>query len=205
MPDPTWLYRRSMTIFRSCTAPSWGVALLVASLGLMTACTRSDVERRDEASARSGAPVQQRPSPSSISGDAGSPVHRVRGQLLYVPSYSHINVRDERRTLNLATTLSIRNASRSDSLVIDRVDYYDNGGELVRRYLDESLALGPLASTSYVVREEDLRGGVGANFLVRWTARRPIDPPVVETVHITTQAALGVSFTSAGRVLSEQP
>ena len=172
-------------------------------MGLTAACNSPEPDR-EPATGETGSIAAQRGTAASAANETGTPVQRVRGQLLYVSAYSHINIRDERRTLNLATTLSVRNTSRSDTLIVDRVDYYNNDGALVRHYLEEPRAVGPLASTSYIVREEDLRGGVGANFLVHWTSRRPIDPPVVESVNLTTQAALGISFTSTARVLSEQ-
>jgi hypothetical protein len=44
---------------------------------------------------------------------------------------------------------------------------------------------------------------VGANFLVRWQAEAPVHPPVVETVMITTESTLGISFRTTARVLHE--
>jgi hypothetical protein len=127
----------------------------------------------------------------------------VRGQTLYVPAYSHIYVRDAERTVDLATTLSIRNTSPEASITLSALDYHDSNGALVRSYLDTPRRLGPLASTYVVVEQDDVRGGVGANFLVRWRAAQPVHPPVVETVMITSEASLGISFRSTARVLYE--
>lgn len=132
-----------------------------------------------------------------------APLKEVRSQTLYVPAYSHIYFRDAQRSMNLTTTLSIRNTSPSASLTLSTIDYYDSNGRHVRAYLDTTRTLGPLASTYVVVEQDDVRGGVGANFLVRWHADTPIPPPVVETVMITTESTQGISFRSHARVLSE--
>lgn len=126
------------------------------------------------------------------------------GQMVYVPVYSHIYQRDRTRTFNLTTTLSIRNADPYRSLTLTKVSYYDSEGNLVQQYIDSQVEIGPLASTSYVIEERDLRGGVGANFLVSWKSAEPIIPPVIEAVNISTSNTQGVSFLSVGRVLQER-
>lgn len=139
----------------------------------------------------------------STAADRGVPAKRVRSQTLYVPAYSHIYVRDAQRSMNLATTLSIRNTSPGAPLTLSTIDYYDSNGEYVRAYLDTARTLKPLASTYVVVDTDDIRGGVGANFILRWHAERPVSPPVVETVMITDANTQGISFQSTARVLRE--
>lgn len=126
------------------------------------------------------------------------------GQLVYVPVYSHIYQRDQKRTFNLTTTLSIRNADPYRSFTLTKVSYYDSKGNLIQHYLDSEIDVSPLASTSYVIEERDLRGGVGANFLVNWESEKPVIPPVIEAVNISTSNQQGVSFLSTGRVLQER-
>lgn len=127
----------------------------------------------------------------------------VRSQTLYVPAYSHIYFRDASRSMNLATTLSIRNTSPRASITLSKIEYYDSDGGRVRTYLDTARTLGPLGSTYVVVDVSDISGGVGANFIVRWHAAEPVHPPVVETVMITTESTQGISFRSPARVLYE--
>ena len=121
------------------------------------------------------------------------------GQLLYVPVYSHIYTGDKERPFNLAVTLSIRNTDSRGVLRLTMVDYYDTDGNLVRHYLDKPRDLGPLASIRYVVAEKDVKGGSGANFLVRWESDAPVNCPVVESVMIGAQSGQGISFTSQAR------
>lgn len=126
------------------------------------------------------------------------------GQLVYVPVYSHIYQQDQKRTFNLTTTLSVRNADLFRSFTLLEVNYYDSEGNFIQQYIDSGVEINPLASTSYVIEERDLRGGVGASFLVKWESEEPIIPPVLEAIYISTSGQQGVSFLSAGRVLQER-
>lgn len=126
-----------------------------------------------------------------------------RGQVLYVPVYSHIFHRTGEREFDLTATLSIRNTSPTTVLRIREIDYFDSEGTLLRSFLDQPRRLSPLASTYVVIDERDRSGGVGANFIVTWESESPLTPPVVEAVMISTQSGQGVSFTSPARAIQE--
>lgn len=123
---------------------------------------------------------------------------------IYVPVYSHIYYRTERRVINLTVTLSVRNTDSDHPITLDRVDYFDSDGGLVRSYLQKPGTLGPLASRDFVIDEDDTSGGSGANFLVDWSSDSAVTEPVVEAVMISTAATQGISFTSIGRVLTRE-
>lgn len=128
-------------------------------------------------------------------------LHTSIGQTIYVPVYSHIYQQNHRQTFNLTATLSFRNADLNRQVTLTEVLYYDSQGNVVKNYLEKPIKIKPLASTSFVVEEDDLRGGVGANFIVSWESENPIYPPVVEAVMISTSQQQGISFVSVGRVL----
>ncbi len=125
------------------------------------------------------------------------------GQTIYVPVYSHIYGGVRSRPLDLTATLSVRNTDLSEPLILTAVTYYDSDGKLVKEYLKNEQALGPLATTHFIVEERDTRGGSGAKFIVQWRSHKPINPPLVECVMVTTQSGLGISFVSQGRVIAE--
>ena len=141
----------------------------------------------------------------TMSGNADSFDREVTsvGQMVYVPVYSHIYQQDRKKTFNLTATLSIRNTDPYRSMGISEITYFDSNGNLVEQYLDSTLTLSPLSSTSFVVEESDLRGGVGANFIVNWQSDKSVTPPVIEAVMISTSQQQGISFLSEGRVLQE--
>ncbi|WP_084696322.1 DUF3124 domain-containing protein [Salisaeta longa] len=165
------------------------------------------------------APVQS--APPSTSPDTGHgvsaapwrpqralpPTQQAVAQTVYVPAYSYIyfNLTDRPQVIDLAVTLSVRNTSINRPITLTSVTYHDSEGTWVRQYLDAPQTLAPLASTAFVVAKDDRTGGAGANFIVEWEADAPVAPPVIESVMISTQSALGISFTSPGRVIRSAP
>lgn len=126
---------------------------------------------------------------------------------VYVPVYSsiYLGLDVRRKTIELAATVSIRNVSAQHPIVLNFVRYYDSAGRLVREYLDNPAELGPLASVEFVIDRADTAGGPGANFLVQWVGHAGIDEALVEAVMIGQSGAAGISFTSAGRAVKNEP
>jgi hypothetical protein len=127
---------------------------------------------------------------------------RVLGQTHYVPVYSHVYTGDRATPFNLTATVSIRNTDPHLPILIKAVDYFNTEGKMVRRFLPEPKMLAPMASLGFSIPESDTTGGSGANFLVQWRARKPVFPPLVESVMIGTRGQQGISFTSRGVALS---
>lgn len=131
-------------------------------------------------------------------------VHQSRGQVVYVPVYSHIYIGDRERQFLLAVTLSIRNTDPDNEIVITKVTYFNSKGKILEEYLKEPVTLEGMSATRYVVHESDKAGGSGASFLVEWEALKPVNPPVIETVMIGAKTQQGISFTSRGQVIKEK-
>lgn len=123
------------------------------------------------------------------------------GQAIYVPAYSHIYTGSREMPFLLTITLSIRNIDPLHSLKLTEVGYYGTDGRLLKKYLTGSETLKAMESIRYVVPEMDKAGGSGANFMVRWQSDHPMNPPIVESIMIGTQAQQGISFTSRGQVV----
>lgn len=123
------------------------------------------------------------------------------GRTVYVPVYSHIYAEGGRENL-LETTLILRNMDVETSLVVDSIRYYDTEGRLLRNYLDGPIVLGPLASTDFLVESRDATGGVGANFLVDWTAEEAVTEPLIETVMVMIGGNHAFAFRSPGYPIS---
>ena len=82
--------------------------------------------------------------------------------------------------------------------------YYDSDGNLVKEHLENPLRLAPLASTDFVVDQNDRTGGSGANFIVEWIAETEVSEPVVEALMVSTRSQQGISFISPGRVITSK-
>jgi hypothetical protein len=136
-----------------------------------------------------------------------APANGVVRRMVYVPIYSSLYLgRDIKHDMvQLAATLSVRNISPRYPVVIESVRYYDSQGRLVKDHLAKPAALAALASVEFVVSEADRSGGPGANFLVKWSGPPGVDEPLIEAVMLGRSANAGISFTSAGRVVTNEP
>lgn len=126
-----------------------------------------------------------------------------KGQSVYVPAYSNVYSGPKKNPYQLATMLSIRNVDPAAGFKVSSIDYYDNDGRLIRRYLDKALTIGPLGSSHIYLEEKDARGGFGANFIVRWGTDRVINAPIIECVMIGATGGQGISFVSPGQEIKE--
>jgi len=122
-----------------------------------------------------------------------------KGQLVYVPAYSHIYSGDREKPFLLTVTLSIRNIDPIHQIRLTVVDYYETQGKLLKKKLDKPLTLNPLESLRYVIPESDKSGGSGANFIIEWHSDRPVNQPIIESVMIGARSGQGISFTSRGQ------
>lgn len=139
-------------------------------------------------------------SPADISAED---IKLSKGQTVYVPIYSHIYSGVKGRPFDLAATLSIRNTNLKNPIVLETVKYYDSAGKLVKDYLNKPLQLNALASTRYIIKEDEKAGGSGANFMVVWKSELKANPPIIEAVMIGTHSGQGISFLSRGQVIKE--
>ncbi len=139
---------------------------------------------------------QLRPSPATDLADS-------RGQTVYVPVYSHLEMKEGGRRYDMAADVSVRNVDPDAPLTLVSVRYYDNDGKLLGEYLESAAVLPPLGSRHFVVGRTDVQGGVGANFLVEWRSEQDVAEPIVEAVMVGTTGTQGFAFRSPGRVIQE--
>lgn len=122
-----------------------------------------------------------------------------KGQLIYVPAYSHIYSGNKETAFLLTITLSIRNIDPNHQIKMTEVNYYETQGNLLKKYIDNPTILNPLESLRYVIPLYDKKGGSGANFMVKWQSDKFVNPPIIESIMIGTQSQQGISFTSRGQ------
>jgi hypothetical protein len=137
-------------------------------------------------------------------GSSADDIQLSMGQSVYISIYSHIYSGIKARPFDLAAILSIRNTDIDQPVTLVAVKYYDTEGKLLKEYLDEPLELKALASTRYIIKENDNAGGSGANFIVKWKSNKKVTPPIIEAVMIGTHSGQGISFVSRGQVIEEQ-
>ncbi len=111
----------------------------------------------------------------------------------------------EGRSEPLASTLVVHNVSVQSEIKVERVEYYDRTGQLLETLVNEPVQLMPFGSMSALVPIDSVGDGIGANFVVTWSAEVPVLPPIVEAIMVGGSGTQGISFTSRGQVLSQTP
>jgi hypothetical protein len=128
-----------------------------------------------------------------------------QGQTVYVPVYSEVlygnaDSSGKPERWQLSATLSIRNTDPVTPLTVRSIRYYDTEGKLIREYAAGNKIV-PFGTLETFVEHKDRSGGSGANFLVVWDAEKPINAPIIETVHTYFFGTRSVLFTSSGQPL----
>ena len=126
-----------------------------------------------------------------------------RGQSIYLPVYSTIYFGDRHNEFNLTVTVSIRNTNSRNSIRIEYVNYYSTTGKFLKKIINSPINLRSLESHQILIKESDTSGGVAGNFIIKWSADKKVNPPIVESIMIGTKQQQGISFLSKGIVISE--
>jgi len=121
----------------------------------------------------------------------------------YLPVYAQIYEMTEERKVDLAATISIRNTDTKDTVYLNKIDYYNTEGHLIRKYIDAPVYLKPAETIEIIIKSEDNEGGTGANFIFEWFASKKNSKPLFEAVMISTSGQQGISFSSRGVDLNE--
>ena len=117
----------------------------------------------------------------------------------YLSIYSQIYSQTEHRTHDLTATVSIRNTNQSDTIFVEKAQYFDTHGELIETYFNQTIFIAPLETVEIVIDEIDRTGGTGANFLFNWRVAPNQPEPLFEAVMISTLGQQGLSFTTQGK------
>lgn len=116
----------------------------------------------------------------------------------YLSVYSQIYSTTEHKTHDLTATVSIRNINANDTIFINKADYYNTKGDLIRHYISKPIYVKPMQTIEIVIDEKDKEGGTGANFMFEWQVDNQTSQPYFEAVMISTSGQQGLSFTTKG-------
>ncbi len=134
--------------------------------------------------------------------DPTSALQPTVGRRVYVSSYSVVHVEPGKEPVPLSITLSIRNTDLATPIYITKLKFVDTEGTIVRSLPDEQVfKIAALGTAETLVRERDLVGGSGANFLVEWVAESSVSPPQIEALMIGRERNQGISFLAEGTTI----
>ena len=139
----------------------------------------------------------------TLPGWANSEVPLSSGETIYVSIYSNVFSGPKKLPFQLAAMLSIRNTDPKYPITVLKVDYYDDNGKMIEKYIEKQFELGPFASTHFYVKEYDTRGGPGANFIVKWRSAIKVNRPIIEGIMLGLTSGQGLSFTCPGQPIDE--
>ena len=123
------------------------------------------------------------------------------GQTIYLPIYSSMLFGNLSRggvpsRVLLSAMVSIRNTDPKNAMRLVSARYFQSQGQFLREYITAPVELPPLGTKDLFVELHDDSGGAGANFLIRWEATDPGNPPLVEALHANLDSGKAVVFTT---------
>ncbi|MDR4509734.1 MAG: DUF3124 domain-containing protein [Candidatus Brocadiaceae bacterium] len=113
----------------------------------------------------------------------------------YLSVYSQIYSTTEHKTFDLTATISMRNTNREDTIFIEKAEYFNTKGKLIRTYFSKPIYLAPMETVEIVIDQRDKEGGTGANFIFDWKIKPSSNEPLFECVMVSTY----LSFTTNGK------
>jgi hypothetical protein len=122
-----------------------------------------------------------------------------KGQTLYLPIYSHMLYGNLGKSgkpsyVLLSALVSIRNSDAKRPIRILSAKYFDTHGTLLGERVPAPVIVPPLGTLELFVELNDASGGSGANFIVKWDAEQPVNPPLVESLHANMDGGKAVIF-----------
>lgn len=132
----------------------------------------------------------------------------VKGQTLYLPIYSHmlygnLGKSGKASYVLLSALVSIRNTDSKRPLRVLTAKYFDTHGKLLGERVPAPVIVPPLGTLELFVELNDASGGSGANFIIKWEAEQPINPPLVESLHANMDGGKAVIFTTQSVPLAD--
>lgn len=132
----------------------------------------------------------------------------VKAQSLYLPIYSHmlygnLGKKNTASQVLLSALVSIRNTDPKRPLRVLSAKYFDTQGKLLNERVPAPVLLPPLGTLELFVELNDASGGSGANFVIKWEADQPINPPLVESLHANMDGGKAVIFMTQAVPVSE--
>lgn len=131
-----------------------------------------------------------------------------KSQTLYLPIYSHMlygNIGKSGKASNamLSALVSIRNTDGKRPLRIQSARYFDTHGKMLSERVPSPITIQPYGTLEIFIDLNDSAGGSGANFVIRWEADQPINPPLVESLHANMDGGKAVIFMTQAVPVSE--
>jgi hypothetical protein len=140
---------------------------------------------------------------SLLAGPAAGEVKRVKGQTLYLPSYSSFIKNGH--SYDIQPTIFIHNVDQHNPINIVRLDLFDSNGKLVEKDVQQPVKLNANAAIRFNMND-NLQGeeGAEAHVIIQWQAPHKVIEPLVEAWFLGAAGTRGYTFTSQAKVIHEE-
>ena len=132
-----------------------------------------------------------------------------KGQTLYLPIYSHMLYGNLGKSGKASTRIAVDPGQHSQY----RHQALDAGARLPGISILQAncsanacrrpTVVPPLGTLELFVELNDASGGSGANFIIKWDAEQPVNPPLVESLHVNMDGGKAVIFMTQSVPLTE--
>ena len=175
---------------------------VVAALALFMRAWIPDIDLKADLAAIEEADTDEvsldRPLPTTLQPLTGPLPAFLGSGTVYVPLYSSLYVGGQRSLKNLSATLSLRNTSADQTLILTSVTFFDDTGKAVVKLLDEPHALAPMATAELYTDQSRTSGGPITAVIVEWGTEASGEPLLAEAVILGNYGAKSISFISRG-------
>ncbi|MDT0603330.1 DUF3124 domain-containing protein [Thalassotalea castellviae] len=120
----------------------------------------------------------------------------------YLSVYSAVYLHSESDFKELSSTVSIRNINKQDTIYINKIEYFNTQGQLVKSFLENSIYIAPMETVEIVIELSDTEGGTGANFVFDWSIKPDSNEPLFEAVMISAVGNKGFGFVTHGKKIN---
>ena len=136
--------------------------------------------------------------PATLKPLAGTAPAALVSNKIYLPFYRTLYVEEDRAVNKIYATLSVHNTSSEHDLIINKLTYFDDMGEMTSERLKEAHVLPPMASAEFYVGPQQPETAKVAAALLEWSSEASISPPLVEAIIAGKYGAKGFSMISRG-------
>lgn len=182
------------------------LSLVFILLAGPSACDKPSQSREAVSIPKRQSPYPPAPFPPLRAGiselEPGATLPTAAGQSIYVPITTRATVEDG-RAIRLTVNVAVRNTDESRSILVTLLRHRDADGQTVRDYLRAPARLAPKATLDVVIKDTD-NIGPATSLLVEWVADRPVAPPIVDAIMLSTTGSQGIAFTSVGQVIEDR-